>query len=121
MTRQNQITLRFVAAAVLHSIACIGLWSDSPLATLAWAVAFIVATGSDELHRPIPKHEYWQLPVVLLVILGFMFLPRLALSSDTLDRVEGVARHPVTVSALWLLMMLGIYAEWRREWMSVDD
>jgi len=120
MTRPKQIILRHAAGAVLYTIGCVGLVFDSSLALLAWAIGFLVLMGSKELHSPIPKNEMWQIPVIFVVILALVFLPRAIFSPLVADEFKSFAHHPLFIFALWVLLMWGVYTQWRREVSSVD-
>jgi hypothetical protein len=102
--------IRFVSAAVVVTLACVGLFEGVIGIAVLFSLAWLLLMGRSELTKPIPRNEWWLSVIAIIgllaLILTFRFLH--------LPEPHGVARLAVSV-VLWVLWIWAICRRWQRE------
>lgn len=105
--------IRFVSAAFLATLACVGLVLDIRGLVFLSSVVWLLGIGREELTKPIPRKELWLTFLTIGILLTVLLtLPFLHLSH--LPEPRGIIRG-IVAAALSVLWMWAIYYRWRQE------
>ena len=105
-------TIRFILAAIIATLACLGLFANVWGFGVLFGVSALLVTKSlsSEFTKPIPRNELWWLVVFFI---GFIALS-IGLNYLKLPEPHSLARLVFAV-AMWIFWMLAICYYWQKE------